>query len=160
MKNKIKKIPLTQGQHAIIDVEDYNKIAPYNWYAAKQGNYFYAVTNQKQEDGKYKQARMHRIILNPPLDKVVDHKNRNGLDNRKVNLRTCTVAENSRNRKLHSGNTTGHRGIYWNSRLNKWIAQIRKMDKLHHLGVFSQKKDAIKARVKAEERLFKDFKPN
>ena len=159
MKSPTKTIPLSQGQYAIIDAEDYGKICCYKWYAAKQGNYFYAATNEKQDNGKYKQLKMHRVLVNAPADKLVDHKNRNGLDNRKHNLRVCTAAENSRNRKVHADNTTGHRGIYWNSRLNKWMAQIRKMGKLHHLGVFSRKDDAIRARLKAESILFKDFKP-
>jgi hypothetical protein len=79
-----------------------------------------------------------------------DHINRNGLDNRKNNLRVCTHQENTTNRSLMSKNTSGFVGVSWCKATNNWRAQIMVDYKGIHLGCFDSKEDAIKARLNAE----------
>ncbi len=85
-------IPLTQDQFAIVDAEDYGWLSRYKWFAVKNRETFYA---QRFGDGTI--VGMHREIMRTPKGMVCDHKNHNGLDNRKSNLRLCTSAQNRYN---------------------------------------------------------------
>ena len=84
-----------------------------------------------------------------PPDQI-DHINGVKHDNRIMNLRAVTHAENSRNRPLYIGNKSGHTGIFYNKRMKKWVAQIGGTDKRVNLGSFENKEDAIEARRIAE----------
>jgi hypothetical protein len=92
---------------------------------------------------------MHRLILQPPLDRCVDHRNRNRLDNRRGNLRVVTHAENMMNVGANKGSTSRYRGVSWNKRRSKWIASFRG----RHLGCFDSEGDAARcaARARNEE---------
>lgn len=100
----MKEIPLTQGQVALVDDEDYEFLNQWKWHAQKGLNTYYATRtiNRKITKGEWKceSMKMHRAILKPPDNMVVDHINHNGLDNRKENLRIVTHRENHWNR-LH-----------------------------------------------------------
>ncbi len=95
----VKEIRLTQGKRAIIDKEDYKKVIKYKWRAyksrTKYKETFYAMTDAKQSNGKYKTLYLHRLIMDAPKGYVVDHLNRDGLDNRKLNLKVVTQKENA-----------------------------------------------------------------
>jgi hypothetical protein len=88
---------------------------------------------------------------------MVDHIDRDRLNNRASNLRLATNAENSRNAKLSKRNASGAKGVYWYARHEKWTAQIRVNRKLLSLGYFAQKADAIAARQEAEREHFGEF---
>ena len=79
--------------YGLIDLDDIDKIKPYKWrhYKGKTTEYVYG---SKDGVGYHK---LHRVIMNPPDDLVVDHRNHNGLDNRKQNLKVCTQKENMQN---------------------------------------------------------------
>lgn len=79
--------------YGLIDFDDIDKIKPYKWrhYKGKTTEYVYG---SKDGVGYHK---LHRVIMNPPDDLVVDHRNHNGLDNRKQNLKVCTQKENMQN---------------------------------------------------------------
>jgi hypothetical protein len=104
----MKQIPLSGkyavGEYAValVDDDDYERLAKFRWKAKPnvKGSYTYAVRNQFI-DGKCKMFRMHREILGlgDEDDQVVDHLNHRTTDNRKSNLRACTVSENNQNRK-------------------------------------------------------------
>lgn len=81
-------------------------------------------------------------------EKVLDHKDRNGGNNKISNLRDTTQSINSRNRSLRSDNTTGHRGVYRYG--SKWLAKIDRK----HLGVYATVEQAVAARKKAENLLW------
>ena len=87
-------IPLTQGQFAIVDAEDYEWLSRHKWCAAKSRDNFYA---HRFGDGTI--VNMHREIMRAPKGVICDHKNHNGLDNRKSNLRLCTSAQNQYNKR-------------------------------------------------------------
>ena len=94
---------------------------------------------------KGKEVYMHRFVMDAPDDLLVDHINHNTLDNRRDNLRLATYSENGQNRKGASSRSKSLvRGVYWNKREFKWIAQIRLNGKVYG-GRYDSKKEAIKA---------------
>ena len=84
----------------MIDLEDINKISVIKWSISPSG---YVQTSN---------LFLHRVILNAPEEYVVDHINHNKLDNRKQNLRLCTVQQNNFNRGIVSGKS-GYLGVSW-----------------------------------------------
>jgi len=94
--NGARFIPLTQGRFAIVDPDDYDWLNQYKWYAAKCRTTFYAYRSKTRTT-----VNMHREIMCAPKGMICDHKNHNGLDNRKSNLRLCT---NRQNQKARRGN--------------------------------------------------------
>ena len=100
---------------------------------------------------------VHRVLI--PCDGVIDHINGDGLDNRRKNIRPCSVQENSRNRHGQANNTSGFVGVCWNCASKKWYARICVSGKNINLGLFSDIEDAICARIKAEKKIFGEFAP-
>lgn len=84
----------------------------------------------------------------------IDHINRDKTDTRIANLRPVTRKQNCENQSALRPNTSGHRGVSWNTRQREWIAQIKHKRQGYHLGGFDRLEDAIAARLRAEARLF------
>lgn len=112
-------ITLSNGIKVLVDAEDYPRVSQLNWNFSKAGT-GYAISRGK------KGVLMHRLILDAPKGVSVDHINGNTLDNRKINLRLCSHAENMANRKLHKNNTSGYKGVYFDKATSKWCAEIKK----------------------------------
>ena len=109
-------------------------------------------------NGKRTTQRMHRLIMNCPKGLLVDHKNHDGLDNRKCNLRLCTNAENQYNQKpLQKKTSSQYRGINWQKRIGKWDVWIQLNGKSIFLGSFSNEIEAAKAYDKKAKELFGEF---
>lgn len=87
---------------------------------------------------------MHREVMKVTKGQFIDHKNGNGLDNQKSNLRLCSNQENSRNQRLKVSNTSGYKGVSWSKQLNNWAVQIRINGKKVHGGYFLDKEEAAK----------------
>ena len=87
----------------------------------------------------------------PDPDLVIDHINGDNTDNKITNLRLVTHLENHKNKKIASNNTSGHRGVSFCKRANKWKASIHVNQKKKHLGFFKNKEDAILVRQRAEK---------
>ena len=85
---------------------------------------------------------LSRYIMSAPSGMIVDHINRNTLDNRRSNLRIVTSFENGQNRSLQSNNKTGYRGVFHRKDTNKWIAYVYRDRKRHHLGSFDTPEEA------------------
>jgi hypothetical protein len=134
-------IPLTKGQTAIVDVEDFDFINQWNWSVSKSTNGFYAA--RKNESGKM--VYMHRLVINCPPGKETDHRSHDTLDNRKQNLRECTHDNNVCNVRISSNNTSGFKGVCWHKKASKWRSAISINDKTKHLGLFASKEEAAKA---------------
>lgn len=141
------------GEEIYFDKEDYDKISGYIWHS-QDG---YANTYVMTKEGKRKRLGMHRLLLNAKDGDVVDHINRKPNDNRKLNLRICTIGQNNINHSLRKDNKSGVVGVRFDKRINKWVAQIRINGKSIHLGSFYDKEDAIAMRRSAEEKYFGDF---
>ena len=137
----ITKIYSSNGYEAIIDTEDLDKVKNFRFYCNTQG-YFRCIRKRKQ-------YILHRIIMDCPDDMVVDHINHNVFDNRKCNLRICTLAQNAYNKRTAIG---------VNFRNGVWIAEIGYQGKSIYLGSFKTKDEAMKARLAAEEKYFGEFR--
>src|SRR4030042_4625468 len=87
-----RRIKLTRGKYAIVDAEDFERLNKYKWQAVKIGNCFYAKRSRRDKN-KIRAVQMHREIMRPPKELLIDHKNHNGLDNRKANLRFATALQ-------------------------------------------------------------------
>ena len=140
----------TNNKEFYFDLEDYDKIKDYCWTYDKQKGYFVNL-NLKNS--------IQRFILNLNNENYlqVDHINGNKYDNRKNNLRVCTIAENCYNKGLLINNTSGYTGVSWSKKLNKWRARIGYRRKEYSLGCFDNLDDAIKARKQAEEKYFGEY---
>lgn len=135
----------------IIDDKDYELIKGYNWHIIKHRNTYYALNNSI--------GRMHRFILSlNDKNIVVDHKNHNGLDNRKENLRVCSVQDNNKNVKTVSEEASSkYKGVFWNKEKGLW-SSIIKSDKIgHFLGYFNDEIIAARAYDQVARFLHKDF---
>ena len=132
----------------LIDDEDYELIKDYTWHVRSHRYTFYATCRHRCKDGKYRTVNMHRVIkgLKHKDGNIVDHKNRNGLDNRKENLRVCTNFENARNaRKRKDGNTSKYKGVSFRKSHDKFLSRIQVDKKRIHLGYFKNEIEAAKA---------------
>lgn len=132
------------------DLEDYDKIKDYCWYEFSPG-YIGAYENKNYR------ILLHRLIMGVPSDKIVDHIEHNAYDNRKSKLRICSASNNQMNKSMHPNNTSGFTGVYYDTRLDAWVAQIHKNYKHLHLGVFNSKEEAITARKEAEEKYYGEY---
>lgn len=121
------EVPLSRGKVAIVDADDAGGILKYNWQAiaTRSGKGFYARRVDEESPYRDKRIMMHRQIMAAPRGMLVDHIDRNGLNNRRSNLRLCSNAENTRNRSLYRNNSTGFKGVYTNKDCKDWIAAIR-----------------------------------
>jgi len=136
--NDFIEIPL-KGHTAIIDASDAHVLKE-NWYAIVRKSGYVHVLNSKQS--------LARRIMQAPKGMVVDHINRDTLDNRRSNLRLCTVAENSRNRKGYG--KFPHKGLAL-TESGRWVAQIIVNRKYYRLGTYdSMEKAALMYDVAAK----------
>lgn len=139
----MKKIPLTQGQFALVDDEDFEYLNRHKWYALKSGKTYYARRNVVSF-GKRISILMHKAIVSAPPGKEVDHEDGNGLNNQKSNLRTCTHKENTRNRFHNNTAESGFKGVYWNPNNKRWFVSVRTIAGLKHIGYFDDKTEAAR----------------
>lgn len=143
-----KSIPLSRGLTTIVDDQDYEKLSKYKWSAQpmrKKGIGWYAVRTAKDSCGKYITVRMHRAILNMPLGATTDHKNGDGLDNRRANLRVCNSIQNACNREKSRNTSSRFKGVTWDKLRQKWAAQVVRKGKKHFLGRFIDECQAAQA---------------
>ena len=121
----MKLIKLTQGRFAQVDDEDFERVNQFKWSAHKNGNVWYST----RRNGKSSES-MHSFIMgHSPKGMHVDHKDGDGLNNQKCNLRFCTPSQNSMNRGIKNGGTSIYKGISWLKAANQWSASIRHNDK-------------------------------
>jgi len=151
----MKEIKLSQNKVALVDDEDYGFLNKWKWYADKDGNTYYAKRNTPCPDGKRRILLMHRLLMTPAPGQEIDHKDRNGLNNQKANLRVCTHGENRANSVCN--NKTGYRGVCKYG--NKWQAQIRdyKGKGKLYLGTYGTPEEAAIAFNKAAIEKYGEF---
>ena len=153
----MKEIQLTQGKVALVDDEDFEYLNQWKWYANNMKGNFYATKAITVSKCKQKIISMHRLIMKPEKGYVIDHIDGNSLNNQKNNLRICTHAENMRNSKIYSNNTSGFKGVYWHKQTAKWMAYISYNNKITHLGLFINPKDAARAYNEAAIKFHVEF---
>jgi AP2 domain len=152
-------IPLTQGQIAIVDAEDFDRLNQWRWYALWNPNTksFYAVT-RKMVGGKLRAIYMHREVKHAlESDPTVDHWNHMTLDNRKVNLRLATYSQNQHHQK-RGDNASGFKGVYEHRRGKKrWQAKIAVNGKSISCGYYLTKEEADEAYRQASLEIYGEF---
>lgn len=148
-----KQIPLTQGKFATVDDADYEWLNQWKWTAYRNGNNWYAIRFAGQKKNR-KGIAMHRLIANAPVGMDVDHKDHDGLNNTKGNLRVCTRAQNLRNRKMSKSNS-GYIGVHKEG--DGYRATIAVSGKTHYVGYFHSAEEAAKARDEAARKLHGEF---
>lgn len=137
----MKEIKLRNGQVCLVDDEDFERVNQYKWGVDKKG---YARRTQKI-NRKSIGCQMHRFIMRVDGKKVpiVDHINRNVLDNRKENLRFCTANQNQWNRVGDQGSVSGMKGVSFFRPTKKWRARVNANRKCYNLGYFETKEEAF-----------------
>jgi hypothetical protein len=142
-----KEIQLTQGKVAIVDDEDFDYLNQWKWYVNEwKGGKYYAVRNVRKNKKYIGYESMHRLLSNNNDKKLVtDHINGNTLDNRKSNLRICSISENCKNSIVQKNNKTGFKGVRYRKDNNKYRAEIYNNNIRYNLGTFIDPIDAARA---------------
>ena len=129
------ELDLTRGFKAIIDKDDYEKISHLKWHASTTSDgHTYAKNIFKR-----KSVLLHRIIMKAKKGQIVDHINRDTLDNRKCNLRFVNDSLNNMNQKRRNKKETIYRGVYRYSaklRTKCWVGRIQFKKIVYFLGYF------------------------
>lgn len=144
---------LINGLAVIVDAEDYPVVSRFTWHIKKDKKTFYAYTNIKI-GGKQCGLSLHRLLTGIK-ESQCDHINRNGLDNRKENLRYATNKENSCNRVRE--NKYGFRGVYKPKKSPNFSFHIQKGDIRIRKHGFKTAEDAAKEYDKLSKELHGEF---
>lgn len=119
----------------IISPEDYDNVIKFNWHIDNEG---YIVNNKK--------IRLHRFIMEPENNLVVDHKNGNRLDNRRENLIITSNLKNLQNKKVSKSKIySKYKGVYFYKKTGKYEASITLNFKKNLLGYFKNEIEAAEA---------------
>ena len=143
-------VPLTKGAYALVDDTDFECVSGHSWALSVRG------TAVSRIDGRV--ITMHRFILglHKTRSPLIDHRNRNPLDNQRGNLRAASNSQNSQNRGLQRTNRSGFKGVCWTPRWG-WRATISLDLRQKHLGHFADLIEAACAYNLAAKRMFGEF---
>lgn len=132
------EVRLAGGRVAVVDDADYERISRYKWRACKPRNVVYAMTNVTATSTEY----MHHMVLGV---RGVDHRDGNGLNNQRSNLRPCNQSQNGANTRPRSGGTSRYKGVSWHKLTGTWRAYIRVNYRQIQLGHFETEEEAARA---------------
>jgi hypothetical protein len=156
----VKTIPLTKGFSAQVDDEDLERVSQFKWSVfIDRGKHTVRYYAERWTTAKGKSVRvsLHRFILGLTDPKIgVDHKNHDGLDNQRHNLRIATNSQNQSNRRKILGSSK-YKGVYWDKAHQRWRALIECRGKKYRLGDFRSELKAATAYNHAALRLFGEF---
>lgn len=148
---------MTKGQYAIVDDADFDWLSQWKWYAqVNESGGFYAA--RRITRGKL--IYMHRVINDTPEGLNTDHRDGDGLNNQRHNLRTATQLQNMMNRRGKKRGTSKHKGVYLSVGSNKskiWAAGIRINGRLKFLGRFATEDEAGQAYANAAKTHFGEY---
>jgi hypothetical protein len=143
----MKTIPLTQGEVAVVDDRDFYSVSQYKWSLRKIGRKKYAGRYRLMAEGfpKGSFVYLHQFLI--PTACKIDHRDGDGLNNQRYNLRSATDRQNSRGFRLKApGATSRFRGVSWDASRQKWKAQGKtSTGKTLFLGRFEEEEQAAKA---------------
>lgn len=165
-------LPRRSGEilEACIDLDEFQKVKDfeYRWHTklSEYSNTYYAVATKYlgyiNNKPKYKPIYLHQLILDyDPKIFSVDHKNKNGLDNRKQNLRLIDKKGNAVNRKRENKNSTsGYRNVSWIEGCGKWVVQLQIEGKNTKLGEFDDVDEAGRFAERMRQTYYKEYIPS
>lgn len=157
MKTKTVKIPLTKEKVAIIDAADEELVGRYAWRAFHSRGNWYAQATLPGLRGPGSTIFMHRLLVDAPKGTQVDHRDHDGLNNRRDNLRYATHATNQMNRRSGVG-LSRFKGVSYNARTRMWLSRIVHTKKTGCLGHYVTEEMAALAYDLAAEVLFGEFR--
>ena len=164
----MKQIPIYYKKkvvsHAQVSDKDFKYLNQWRWRLSKskKSTLQYAYTD-RYDICPVITVCMHRIVLERKLNRQLiskeytDHKDHDGLNNQRRNVRLATSSQNQMNQRISKNNTSGYIGVYWHKKHKKWQSQIMVDRKQMFLGRFINKEDAVKAYVKAAKKAHKQF---
>jgi HNH endonuclease len=120
----MKEIPLSAGYVALVDDEDYERVSAFKWSAtvSKTKNYTIVYATRMRRKGEPKGCeRLHQFLLG----RHVDHRDHNGLNNTRANLRVASQSQNMANRRLPVQGASKWRGVSWHKGARKWQVQAK-----------------------------------
>ena len=133
---------------AIIDKEDLHLVKGYKWRMIKKVNSNYCTTGIDS-------LPLQQVVMF--VNSKIDHIDRDGLNNRRCNLRKCTHQQNSFNQGPSRNNTSGVKGVYWDKAKLAWIPKIQKDNKHYIIGSFNNIKEATIAYNKVAQKMHGEF---
>ena len=154
------EIKLSRGKVAIIDDADFELVSMHKWYAVtpSRSKTWYAYAKVRRSDGTRIAIKMHRLLLGLTDPEIkTDHIDGDGLNNQRTNLRTCSNAQNMRNKGVTSANKSGFKGVSWHKQRGKWQATIMVNRKQKFLGYHDTKEAAYEAYCNAAADLHGEF---
>lgn len=147
-------VPLTKGMTAVIDAADVEIVEAYLWYADVKRTTVYARSSFIKGVGR---IYLHRLLISPDASLQVDHKDGDGLNCRRGNLRPATNGENRRNQRVRKDSGTKIKGVRWDAKNHKWCARIKHQGQSIWLGRHSTFEAAHSAYAAASALFHGDF---
>jgi len=147
----MKEIQLTRGKVALVDDDDFKYLNQFKWHCTSTGYAARRTYNGKKSIITY----MHRCIINPSQGLRIDHKDGNGLNNQKYNIRACTARQNSQNKK--SVGKSKYKGVYYDVAKKIYVATMRANGERLYLGGFKTEIEAARKHNEAAILYHKEF---
>jgi hypothetical protein len=153
----VKELPLTKGYVALVDDEDFERINAFKWQAhltpRRDGTVRVYGFRTHAKKGIY----LHRFILNAPKGVDVDHKNGDGLDCRRSNMRLATRSQNLANLPWNAANTSGFKGVSFHKQSGRIQVVIGYRNRRYHIGLYDDPAFAAAVYDAAARHLFGSF---